>query len=240
MRSALLRGPDHPQLGSVASATAGPSAAAALTAGAVPKDPPPVEPNEDAALAAVLDASPFPQVVLAVCDGAGGFGMAQAALDVITHGLEEVGEGREGLARVWTRVGEALSATRRAWPVGTRPAHTAVTLAVVRDGEVQAMTRGDTALLLVRAGRVRLVSGVAPYLDHAAVLPLPQRAALDPGDVLVLASDGLFEALGPDWPGIVASAAMAETSAAARDLVTRALAAGAPDNVAVAVARPAP
>ena len=58
--------------------------------------------------------------------------------------------------------------------------------------------------------------------------------------MLVLASDGLFEALGPDWPRIVASAATAEPSAAACDLVTRALAAGAPDNVAVAVARPAP
>lgn len=91
----------------MATARAGPRARLALTAGAVAKDPPAVEPNEDA----LLVAARAERTVVAVLDGAGGFGMAAAALAVIEERLDELLHAPAALPEVWTAVGDALSAT---------------------------------------------------------------------------------------------------------------------------------
>lgn len=250
MRSAAVTvvalGPQHPRLGELTTFSLDHGLGGTISAGARAKDPPSHEPNEDGFLLRRDEG----RVAVLVVDGAGGFAAAAAVMDAVDRVL--LGAGRcaplhKTAAAVWA---SALAARGRAQVHDTsapgRP-HVAASLALVdADGTTWCATAGDTALIAVSDGDVRLLSGVAPHLNHRAQLPQPQRLRLTPGTALVGVSDGFFDALGSRWPAVVrdvsASTPRGGASGVAEHLVGAALDAGGADHVTVVVHRrpPAP
>jgi serine/threonine protein phosphatase PrpC len=185
------------------------------------------------------------RAVLLVVDGAGGFDAASAVLEAVEAALPELLATPDlagCAARAWAA---ALAARDRgrgaAEPLLRRP-HVAASLAVAAGGTLWCATTGDTAVLRIGRGGLRLVSGVAPHLGHTATLPLPQRAAVAAGDVVVCLTDGFFDGLGAGWaPVVEAVAASATTAAEAADrLVRAAVEVGVADHVTAAVLLVAP
>lgn len=99
MRSALLRGREHPHPGLVDSIAEG-AAAIAISAAGLRRGPPHKDPNEDAAAFASGSAG----VLLAVADGQGGFDAAEVALQSLLAHPGPQWTGPEGVTRdVWSR-----------------------------------------------------------------------------------------------------------------------------------------
>lgn len=238
----LARGPDHPLLGAVAVQAVDDRLAGAVSAGSRAKDPPSHDPNEDGFLLRRQGG----RVALLVVDGAGGFEAAAAVLGVVEAGLPSLLAAATlpaGASTLWRAALAARSALRR--PAGDtrgRP-HVAASLVVVEpDGRAWCTTTGDTAVVAVAPGRLRLLTGVLPHLDHQASLPQPQRVDLAPDEALVGVSDGFADALGEGWVSVVAAVTGSDgrgtAGARAARLVGAALAAGGPDHVTAVVHLP--
>ncbi|WP_265865103.1 PP2C family serine/threonine-protein phosphatase [Streptomyces sp. SKN60] len=117
---------------------------------------------------------------------------------------------------------------------------------LLRDGALRRLTRDHTVVqALVDAGELSPAEAAArpdralllKALDGADVPPEPQLALheLRPGDRLLLCTDGLSAVI-PEQELAPALTRAADPAATARDLVARAHALGAPDNVACVVA----
>jgi protein phosphatase len=121
---------------------------------------------------------------------------------------------------------------------------TTLTAVAISNGQLAAAHVGDSRLYLVRDGRALQLTK-----DHRSGKVMLTRSVgrelivaidkitrpLDPGDVLVMCTDGLHNFL-PDGD-IARLAAASEPEGACRALIDSALAAGADDNLTVAVVR---
>jgi serine/threonine protein phosphatase PrpC len=260
VRSALLRGREHPWLGAV-DALAEANVAIALSRGGAPKRYPHSEPNEDAAAFALGAEGAF----LAVADGHGGFEGSEAALESLLGGpaaqwteapgaLDGAGFRRQAHAALF----DANRAVQR--ERGGRAARSTVSFGVVLSARRSLLwgAVGDSHLFLAGAAGVREIAPAGERVgflgvsaDGANALARVARVGEEPlagVSAVVLVTDGLSEAgIGvADPAGAVADALRAAERAPAgsralelaRGLAELALAAQrrqrAGDNVAVA------
>lgn len=266
MRSALLRGREHTQLGVTAAIAEG-RAAIAISRGGAPKAYHYRDPNEDAALFAQGEGG----ILLAVADGHGGCDAAEIAVEKLLASFAPrwTGLAAPGLRESWSEralaaLGEANAAIlERVALGGVATARSTLALALLRPGDdlLAFASLGDSHVFQVAASEVRglgrqrerrpcflgFASETAESLagKHVAgVQPLAGTRAV------VLVTDGLSEkGIGVAVPEL-AVAECAEAAergkpelrplAAARGVVERALAEHrrhrSGDNVAAAVA----
>jgi len=240
-RLAALWGDEHNELGEIAVADLPPDAAVALSRGKFPKGYPHLDPNEDAVLAAT-DGSAW---LLAVADGHNGFDVARAAMTALqaTAPATLAGAIKDSEAALWaglTLVGEAVTEALAQVPEDRAASATALTVALVAEGHLTVLTLGDTAAVLVRDGRARRIGGPTRFLRPGADLADAgiDRADLQPGDTVVVASDGLFDFLGRSSTRVLARLAaqhQENPAGLAGAAVEQAFSGGAGDNVAVAL-----
>ncbi len=158
MRSGLLRGRDHVELGSVGAEAEGP-AALALSRGGAAKTYAYTDPNEDAALFATGPGG----TLLAVADGHDGFAASELALDHLLHqpaaqwiaaeALDPASWERHALAALL----DANAAIRREVEGSPTPLScTTLCLAVVRpaEGRLLFASMGDSHLFVARGAGV--------------------------------------------------------------------------------------
>ena len=232
VQTVSLRGPDHPRLGAISACGIG-SVGLAISAGQIADPAAHLDPNEDALLAAVGPGGAF----VGVIDGCGGFDAAAAALQELDAAAPSLVDRPAGGPALLERVD---AVRRRAGGVRREDARAHASSAsfslVLFDGDAGfACTRGDTGVALL-GPPTTVVSGVVPHLDHAAPPAPLQQFELSAGRRLLLASDGFFDALGPQWVPEARAAGALDPTAAARRLVSVACREGADDNVSVAVA----
>lgn len=236
---AALYGRDHVELDQIADSTVDDATAIALSRGRFPKGYEHMDPNEDAVLAARLPGGRL----LVVADGHNGVEAAHAAVAAIADAAPailgaEVSDpdaavddlfdaARRNVGRVLEDVAEARAHSR-----------TALSVALLTKGAVHTATCGDTAVLVVRGGKGKVVSGTGPFLGPRSALPDVTRTKLRGGEAVVAVSDGVVDYLGLRWVRTAgACVTEAETAhEAAVALVRAAMAGGAGDNIAVALA----
>lgn len=188
--------------------------------------------NEDAAVLAGVGGA----WMVAVVDGNGTAAGAEAVADHLVAcvpGLLAADPPAPGEALVG-----AMAALHHARRAGAHATGASATLVVGRPGCAWTASRGDTAAVVVGPDGLRPLAGVVP--PPVGPLPVPGPAVVDLGaqDVVVLASDGLFAALGGAWPDALRRVPDASPAVAAQRLVAGALARGADDAVTVVVAVP--
>lgn len=237
--SVVLYGPDHTDYGEIATRVVSDHAAIAISIGKYPKGYPAFDPNEDGAFAASNGTS----TLLAVVDGHNGFDTAAATLDAIHRKAPQalssgVVDPKRTLVDLTAEARAAVAQRLSSAPEERRNSRTALALALVTGGSATTLVIGDAVALTVRGRRARRLRsspsffGPETEIDHAAV----SRVRLKTSHKLVLASDGLFDFLGPEWrSSVIAAANHAEPRIIAQRLVEAAFAGGAGDNVAVAL-----
>lgn len=234
-----LWGDEHAVLDHVAHAGLDDHSAVALTPGRFPKAYASVDPNEDAVLAARGPAGRL----LAVVDGHFGFDAARAALrtvadraaDLVGDDAPRPDKGLQGVCRAARAAVAAAVEGAEAPRAGSR---TALTVALLTGDHLHVVTYGDTACVRARGGRATVVDTPAPFLGPDVGIAKVARVRVRARDRVVVASDGLTTYLGRDWAARTAGvlAAAEQPHQAARDLVELAMAGGAGDHIAVAVA----
>lgn len=247
-RNAVLRGRDHPRLGAQAAARIGSSLAVAMSAGAMAKEPPAVDPNEDAG--AVVRG---PRAdLLVVADGHFGREASELAVD---HVLEALGDepppadlSDEELVAVFFEAGVTVQRETGRASCLHPDSRTTLALALVADDSVQWASLGDSCLVLATTdGGDRLDVPRGAYLGYrfdfaeVAAALTRGRIAWNSGDCLVLATDGLVDAVGVN--GLEVAAAVSgelggdpDAGRMAERLLQLALDRRADDAVTVAVA----
>ena len=245
---AVLWGVDHVELGEIVTSSTG-SAGVALSRGAFAKTYAYVDPNEDA-VAAVEG----PRATLLVA--ADGHNGATAAMRAVQFVLDRFGaDPPPGLdKRAWTDLfWDVNDAVLEVTSIGSpQPSsRTVLLVALVTPGQVSFGSMGDAALIVGRPGNERarqLNKEAARYVGYAAsrrgIDSSVHRgeAALAPDEWVALATDGLSEFISPMRPADVVprvvGRAGGDPEEAAALLVEAACAAGAGDNVGIAVAAP--
>ena len=214
--------------------------------------------QEDAVLVRAL---PGRRTLLAVADGFGGAGdLAARTLEVFADALVAApsADALPSLETAWTAA-EALVPTQGG-------AGSTLTAAVLDGDRLHIAHLGDTRAMLVRAGRLEHVTQdhtqVRSLLEAGRLSPEeaashPDRRVLnralaagapsapdllvrhlEPGDLVLVASDGLHAVVDPSALAESLAAAEAEDlDALAAHLIDLALDAGGPDNVGVTLAR---
>lgn len=235
---AALYGCDHPDLDTVAHDTVGQATAIALTCGRFPKGYQHVDPNEDAVLAAECPAGRL----LAVADGHNGVEASHAVIRAIAEHADKALDGSlspsDALEDLLDLAIHAVAAVVGHSEPPRDRSRTALSLALVTDGAVYAGTWGDIVVAVVRGRKVRLLGGSAPFLGPRSILPPTDRVRLRRGDVVVALTDGVTDFLGGGWQTELAIS-VAETASAGQTalrLIETAMAGGAGDNAAAAVA----
>lgn len=230
MRTALLRGRDHLELGGIASITEG-SASIALSIGGSPKTYEHTDPNEDAALFAIGESG----ILLAVADGHHGFEAAEISLEHLAsypapQWTEPGGVGkdsweRHALASLCDIDSQILREVRNTEKRGSATT-LALALVLPEAGTLFYAAVGDSHIFHVRVDGVEDIAQHQPeggksfYLGRGVDSPeslLPRcivgTAPLRGTRALVLATDGLSEQnIGVPDP----EAAVAEVVAASR------------------------
>ncbi|GAA1487814.1 MerR family transcriptional regulator [Brachybacterium sacelli] len=213
--------------------------------------------QQDAVLARELSGG---AALLAMADGFG----ADDALSsrILSAFADAVGEdpSSDPLAALETAWADAESLVPATGPDGST-----LTAALIHAGRLYIAHIGDTRVALVRGDRIDLVTqdhtrlrslAAAGRLSPEEVAAHPDRAVLnralaavsptapdllvrrlEPGDLVLLASDGLHAVVDPSVLADALTTKEEGVAALAEQLVELALAAGAPDNVAVALAR---
>jgi serine/threonine protein phosphatase PrpC len=235
-RTASLWGDRNVVLGQVATAALEPRAGLAISRGRLPKRYRHLDPNEDAVLAAAGPAG----WLLAVADGHSGFDAARAALGTVERLAGALLE-RDDLEPV-AAVHELFVAARRAVAAALggagrerQASRTALSVALVTGDQVHGASLGDTVALRLGADEVEELGGAGPFLGPGTPAPQVYWAPFDPGDRLLVASDGLVDYVGPRWEECLQEAAAGDPTDAAHRLVLHAFTGGAGDNVAVGI-----
>ena len=245
---ALLRGADYAELGEIATSCTG-RAAVALSRGEFAKAYSYVDPNEDAAAAVEGPRA----TLLVVTDGHNGVTASMRAVEFV---LDRIGDDPPpALDRAeWGELfADANEAVLEATAIGSpQPAsRTVLLVALVAAGRVSFGSMGDAALVVARPGGTRgrqLNQEAARYVGYPAgrraidAVVHRAEAELAPDEWVVLATDGLSEFVAPMRPADVVprllGRAGGEPEEAAALLVEAACAAGAGDNVGIALTAP--
>jgi serine/threonine protein phosphatase PrpC len=246
--AAVLQGRDHPHLGGVAVKSAAATLAVGMTAGALPKFIPPTDPNEDAG--AVVHG---PRAdLLVVADAHFGSDAAEIALGHVLAVLGEDPPPANLAADELVALAHGAGAAVQRWaadPACPNPASaTTLALALVTDETAQWASFGDSCVVVTHGddGR-RLDTPERAYLGQAFEIDEVQkllghgRYERRPGDCVVVATDGLSDAIEPAWPTMAALlSAYVEraygAAAIAESLIDLALRRESADAVTVAVA----
>jgi PPM family protein phosphatase len=200
------------------------------------------ETNEDALHAG--------RALFAVADGLGGHAAGEVASAIAARAVADLDEsalGEDDEAVLVALRDAVLRASAEVHTQASEPGQegmgTTLTVGAVRDGGLLVAHVGDTRVHLVRGGRSTQVTtdhatgphtltrvvGLAPGVEVDTYGPI----RLEPGDVLLLATDGVAAVVGTDeLHGLVAGRPPQD---AADGLVAEVLDRGAPDNVAVVV-----
>ncbi len=235
-----LLGSDSTVLGEVASAGLGGRAGVALSRGRFAKQDVWVDPNEDA----VFAAHDGDRWLLVAIDGHFGFDAAEATMELMDASapstLADDRDGRVVVASIIEsasmRVAEALSVTSKA----RSRSRTAVSVVLVRAGEVFTTTCGDSSVFLVRGSSAKALTPATRFLGPNTPSPPVVRARLRPGDGVAAVTDGFTDYLGRAVEATLCRELTGESpERAARALVVGAFAGGAGDNVGVSVLLPA-
>ncbi|MEU3604076.1 MerR family transcriptional regulator [Streptomyces sp. NPDC035033] len=173
-------------------------------------------------------------------------GRAGDALNALEDGVRAAGEAVAGLDGSGTTLTAALLAGTRLVlaHVGDARAH------LLRDGRLRRLTRDDTVVqALVDAGELEPAEAaerpdravLLKALDGGGAVPDPALSVheLRPADRILLCTDGL-SALLPEGELADVLSGAATVAAAAEELLSRARAQGAPDNLALVTAEPLP
>lgn len=237
----FLLGSDHPDLGTVAVEPLGTFAALALSAGRYPKPYKHVDPNEDAVCAVRLPDG----FLVAAADGHNGFAAARAAITAI---VDEAHTGALTGSTAALRLSAAVEAAEAAVASLSadggevqRASRTALSVAVVMDRSLAALTYGDTVVARIPGDNddaPQMLTGPSAFLGAGEDRPPSFNGDVDPGDWILVASDGLVDYLGKRWMALVTKliADDAEPASVANRLVRAACDGGAGDHVSVAVA----
>jgi len=233
-QTAALFGDDYPTLGEIGVVTLG-GAVAAISRGRFPKGYPHVDPNEDAALIAASDTA----TLLAVADGHNGFEAARAVIEAIAALADPLLEAAEpDLSAATVAASSAVAEAIQGLTPPRSESRTALSLVVIRNGQLHSITAGDTMVAVIRDGHTRVLSSPTPFLGpHLDTSLSVAHLALEAGDLVVVASDGLPDFLGRDWPGRLPGLASDTCEIFVRAAVAAAFAGGAGDNIAVAATR---
>ncbi len=233
----VLWGPDHQELGPIATGEVGPSLAVALSRGRYPKGYHYVDPNEDAAMVAAAGDSRL----AAVADGHTGFDAAAAAMQWLEAAapdlLAEPVAGLEGAPASLTR---AVNSATSALAGDRRRSATTLTLCVVQRRAGLVLNYGDSVAVLCGRRRAKVVSRETDFLGQRNAPGAPSLGSFTvrPGSLLVLCTDGVVDFLGRSWLRVVHDTVRRSSAplTAAVALVERAHDGGSGDNAAVAVA----
>ena len=236
LRSSLLLGVDHAQLGEVRIEELGPSVAVGISRGRFPKGYPHVDPNEDAVFAAADGET----VVMAVADGHSGFDAALAAIRAVADAplpTRAVALDTVVRDRVWAAV-EAVNAVVGHLVAPRDASRTSLTVAATRHGRIATCTIGDTACFVTTRRRATRIGGVTRFLapDTDASAIHVEAAHLPSRGTVILASDGVLDFVGDPAHQIRQVAGMAP-AASVESLISAAFSGGAGDNVSVATQR---
>lgn len=246
---AELWGAEHVELGHVASASPQRGAAIALTRGRFLKSYGYLDANEDA-VAVVCG----PRATLLACaDGHNGVTASHVAL---RHALDAFGDDPppELSDREWLDLFEAINEAVLAATAGSEQpgSRTVLLLALAAAGRVSWGSMGDAAAVLAAPGASRgrqlnreEMRFVGYPMKRRALKSALQRGrvSLEADEWVVLVTDGLSEFVSPMRPAdvvprILATVPPGDAEAAALRLVDTACAAGAGDNVGVAILAP--
>lgn len=240
LRLTVLWGEDHPELGEVAVTSLGERCALALSRGRHPKAYPHLDPNEDA-VAAATDGT---ATLLLVADGHSGFDAARAATGAVLDRVPDLlarSDPEETLREAFAAAREAVAGTLADLAEPRRSTRTTLTVAVLRDRRLVTATRGDSAAVRIAGGRPTPLGRRTEFLGPDTDLDRlhPEEADLEEGDLLVLATDGLYDFLGRRWPERLAELATEhpDPGAYVQAAVRAAFSGGAGDNVGVGALR---
>lgn len=247
MRTAVLHGAQHTQLGSLATAPCGQWCAVGNTRGRHPKRYGHVDPNEDIAAVAGDDHTSL----LVVADAHNGIDAADAVVNWTMRNLgdplpaPEISDAH--FVATVTEAGQAAWNATRAQRYPRRGSRTALGIVLVTSHRVQWATVGDVAVITggstpaaVRNAVQEIFLGGPLEEDHVKKVIDIGSAPLQPGDWVVVASDGLLNFSSVERVDL-ALAGHGRPEEMARRLLELACDGGAGDNVAVALwATPAP
>ncbi len=236
IRSGLLLGSDHQDLGEFEIEEVSPLIAIGISRGRFPKGYAHVDPNEDAVFAATDGAT----TILAVADGHNGFDAARAAILAIADTAPTLIEGDpEDVIR--TLVGAAVESVARRIPNLDPPRDTsraALTICVVRGTSLVATTIGDTACFVATRRRVDRVGSTSRFLSPTTdsnKIQIETTTVRRASTVLVV-SDGIVDFTRPLERTIRATARQ-DPREVVDSLIAAAFAGGAGDHITVAAAR---
>lgn len=205
-------------------------------------------------------------VLLALADGFGADDdLSARILSAFVEAVETVGTVEQDPSADPLAALETAWAAAEALVPSDGPDGTTLTAALIHAGRLHVAHIGDTRVALVRGGRIEAVTQdhtrlrslvAAGRIAPEEVAAHPDRAVLnralaagaptapdllirrlEPGDLVLLSSDGLHAVVDPSALADALTAPAADVDRLADDLVALALEAGGPDNVAVALAR---
>lgn len=239
-RTVTLRGPDHTELGVVATSSLGTKVAIALSRGKYLKGYPSLDPNEDGVLASVSGDS----VCLAVVDGHDGFDAAAITLQAVINALDElhavgVSEAARPLTALLLNARDRLRQARDSASRQRSESGCSVIIALLKDDGLVQCSLGDAHAVVARGRRARRVVKPSPHFrwDRDLGAVSISRSRLRQGETVILGTDGVFDFLGSGVRETLRDSASAnDASLIVRVLIEKAFAGGAGDNVATAVA----
>jgi serine/threonine protein phosphatase PrpC len=240
VRSVLLLGDDHTELGEMAVAGVPPAGALALSRGKFPKGYTHFDPNEDAALVATDGAA----WLLAVADGHNGFDAARAAITAVHQTAASTLQAAD--ADLHAALTSAVAAAHRALEAALSDAEswraasaTTLAVALVVGDQLAVASFGDSMVAVIRDQRLIPINRPSPFLvsetDPTGVQI--DQTTLVPGDVVLAATDGLTDFLGRRGRRSLprALSGLDQPTVSARLAVEHAFAGGAGDNIGVAL-----
>jgi serine/threonine protein phosphatase PrpC len=204
--AAVLTGRDHPRLGAVAVKSASATLAVGMTAGAMPKFIPPVDPNEDAG--AVVNGRRADLLVVADAH----FG-SQASELALGHVLTTLGDdpppadlSADDLVALVFGAGVAVQLAARVPGSPNPESATTIALALVTEDAAQWASFGDSAVVVTCGDEGRRLDtsqraylGQAFEIDEVRELMTHGRYERRQGDCIVVGTDGLADAVAPEW-----------------------------------------
>jgi len=237
LRTALLLGEDHIELGDVAIREITPKVAIGISCGRFPKGYPHLDPNEDA----VFAASDGDTTILAVADGHQGFDAAREAIAAIASAAPSLisSDPNSIVRELGTAAIAAVASKVPAFDPPRSRSRTALSICAIRGGNLATSTAGDTACFVARKGRARRIGASSPFLSPNTDPGSMQIdvVALSPRSSIFVASDGLVDFVKP-LHRTLRSATRQLPRDAVDLLMAAAFAGGAGDNIALGVARP--